>query len=147
MTGSGNHVEDVEKVRSWLRGWGVEVAAKNFDRAEQRFAANVVGFGTRATTASGLATLRAEQWEHVWPAIDDFMFDAQHATVWVSPDRLMAVIAGAWTSTGRSETGDRFPRNGRATVVVERPDVEAEWEGVHTHFSREPDGPGTYTGR
>jgi ketosteroid isomerase-like protein len=140
------NTDDIDSVRAWLHGWGGEVATQDFDRAEQRFDASVVGFGTKATIASGRSTLRSEQWQHVWPAIADFCFVADDASVWVSPDRLMAVLGAAWTSTGRSESGDEFPRNGRATVMVGRADVDAPWRGYHTHFSRDPDGPGTFTG-
>lgn len=146
MSEPKHHTDDIASVRAWLHGWGDEVASQDFDRAELRFADDVVGFGTKATVAAGRSTLRSEQWQHVWPAIEDFRFDADQASVWVSPDRLMAVLGAAWTSTGRSEAGDRFPRNGRATVVVERVDLDSPWMGRHTHFSRDPDGPGTFTG-
>lgn len=136
---------DDVSVRAWLAEWGGEVAGVDFDQAEHRFSPDVVGFGTNATSAHGRATLRANQWEKVWGAIDDFSFVTETAAVWVSPDRRMAVIGGAWRSMGRTAEGERFPRNGRATVVLERPDEAAPWVGVHTHFSREPDGPGTYS--
>lgn len=140
------HLTDVRTVRAWLAGWGAEVASVDFDTAERRFADDVVGFGTRATVARGRADLRASQWSHVWPAIADFRFDADGADVWVSSDRLMAVIGAEWHSTGRNERGETFPRRGRATVVVTRPDHDAAWAGRHTHFSLQPIDPGTWTG-
>ena len=94
--------------------WGVEVAARDFDAAERRMAADVVGFGTRATVARGLDALRSSQWEHVWPAIEGFGFDADDADVWVSPDGGQAVIGAAWHSLGRTESGETFPA-GRAS--------------------------------
>lgn len=137
---------DDRSLRAWLSAWGAEVAAVDFDGAELRFADDVVGFGTRATVARGRHDLRADQWTHVWPAIEDFRFDADRADVWVSPDRLMAVIGAEWHSTGRTEQGDTFPRGGRATVVVTRDAVDASWTGRHTHFSLLPLDPGTWTG-
>lgn len=134
------------EVRRWLAAWGAEVAARDFDAAERRFSADVVGFGTRASVARGLRVLRAEQWEHVWPNIEGFWFDVASADVWVSPDGAFAVIGAAWSSNGRSATGRRFPRGGRATIALRRGEVSGEWRGVHTHFSLDPIDPGTYTG-
>lgn len=132
-------------VRAWLASWGDEVAAVDFDSAEQRFADDVVGFGTRATAARRRDALRAEQWSHVWPAISDFRFDADGADVWISPDGRQAVIAAEWHSTGRTEDGATFPRSGRATVLLTRKDG-GPWVGRHTHFSLQPLDPGTWTG-
>jgi ketosteroid isomerase-like protein len=140
-----DHETDRASARTWLADWGAEVAAIDFDTAERRFADDVVGFGTRATVARGRAELRASQWSHVWPAIADFRFDADGADVWVSPDRRMAVIGAEWHSTGRTEQGETFPRNGRATVVLTRDDTAAAWSGRHTHFSLQPLDPGTWT--
>ena len=144
--GTDDRTDDEATVRAWLSGWGAEVAAVDFDTAEHRFADDVVGFGTRATVAKGLRNLRADQWSHVWPAIADFRFDADGADVWVSPDRLQAVIGAEWHSTGRTEQGETFPRGGRATVVLTRDDIAAPWAGRHTHFSLQPLDPGTWTG-
>ena len=142
-----NATADDRSVRAWLTAWGREVAAVDFDAAEGRFGDDVVGFGTRATVARGRDNLRADQWSHVWPAIADFAFDADGADVWISADRRMAVIAAAWHSTGRDDQGRTFPRGGRATVLVTRPEPSGSWSGRHTHFSLEPLDPGTWTGR
>jgi ketosteroid isomerase-like protein len=133
------------EVRSWLRAWGAEVAARDFDAAERRMALDVIGFGTRAAVARGLAALRSSQWEHVWPAIDGFVFDADTADVWASPDGRQAVIGAAWRSVGRTESGRTFPREGRATVVLTRDEPDSPWLGRHTHFSLQPVDPGTFT--
>jgi ketosteroid isomerase-like protein len=137
---------DERSVRAWLEGWGGEVASYDFDAAESRFGADVVGFGTRETVARGVHRLRADQWAHVWPAITDFRFDGEAGDVWISPDRCMAVIAAGWQSAGRTEDGRTFPRRGRATVVLTRDDPSGTWLGRHTHFSLEPLDPGTWTG-
>lgn len=88
---------------------------------------------------------RADQWEHVRPAITDFSFDVDNADVWVSVDGMQAVIRSTWSSMGRTPTGEQFPRGGRATVVVTQSAPSAPWLGRHTHCSREPTGPGTQT--
>ncbi len=134
---------DTTSVRQWLAGWGAEVAAVDFDTASGRFDTDVVGFGTKAAVARGLSDLRSEQWQHVWPAIDDFRFHADEADVWVSPDRLQAVIAADWSSTGTAPDGATLTRPGRATVVLVRATAGDPWLGVHTHFSLVPLDPGT----
>lgn len=141
-----DHETDVQSVRAWLAAWGAEVAALDFGAAELRFAPDVVGFGTRATVARGLDDLLADQWSHVWPAIADFRFDVEGADVWVSGDRCMAVLGTGWYSSGRTARGETFPRNGRATVLLTRDDVDLAWSGRHTHFSLQPIHPGTSTG-
>lgn len=141
-----NGPADDASIRAWLAGWGAEVAERRFDAAERRFAEDVVGFGTRAAAARGRAALRTEQWQHVWPAIDGFAFDADGADVWVSPDRLLAVIGCEWDSLGRTAEGDRFPRGGRATVVLTRGTPDEGWIGRHTHFSLRPVDAGTAIG-
>lgn len=143
-TGESDEATVIDGVRRWLAEWGDEVAARDFDTAERRFADDVVGFGTRATVARGLGALRSDQWQHVWPAIDGFGFDVDEADVWVADDRSTAVIAAPWHSTGKTAQGTTFPRGGRATVVLTR--AEGRWVGRHTHFSLEPLDPGTYTG-
>lgn len=137
---------DTAAIRRWLADWGDEVAAVDFAAGARRFDRDVVGFGTKADAVNGIDALRGQQWEHVWPAIADFRFEAADADVWVSPDGLLGVIATAWCSTGRNADGSTFPRNGRATVVVRRDDTSQPWRGCHTHFSLQPLDPGTYLG-
>ena len=136
--------DDVASVRNWLSGWGRLVAAVEPDVAADLFDPNVVGFGTRAAVARGRNALVDDQWRHVWPNIDGFAFDADGADVWVSPDRLQAVIAASWTSEGRAADGTRSSRPGRATVTLHRPTTGDPWRGVHTHFSLIPIDPGTH---
>lgn len=133
-----------QSVRDWLGGWGAEVAAVDFDTAEPRFRADVVGYGTRATVARGLDALRRDQWSHVWPAIGEFAFDVDGADVWISPDEQQAVIGAPWSSVGFDADGHSHSRDGRATIVLVRDNDS--WVGVHTHFSLAPIDPGTYTG-
>jgi ketosteroid isomerase-like protein len=126
-------------VREWMAAWGGEVAAADLDAARARFADDVIAFGTRAEVARGLDELHAAQWSKVWPAIQDFAFDLDDLVVVASPDGCQAVAVCAWTSTGIDTAGRRFPRPGRATVVLRRDHASAPWLGVHTHFSLVPD--------
>ncbi|MGH9138094.1 MAG: YybH family protein [Acidimicrobiales bacterium] len=122
-------------VRDWMAAWGREVAAADLDAGRARFAADVIGFGTRARVARGLDSLFTEQWSQVWPAIEDFAFRLAELDVLASPDGRLAVAVCEWDSTGVDSAGSRFPRPGRATVVLRRADPSAPWQAVHTHFS------------
>lgn len=125
-------------MREWLAEWGACVARADIDAGRELFDADVVGFGTRAGVAVGLDALVAEQWRHVWPAIDDFTFDVDGARVYLSADALQAVVATTWTSTGRGGAAEVGARPGRATIVCRRATAAAPWQGVHTHFSLTP---------
>lgn len=125
----------VASARAWLAGWSDEVAAVDLAAGRRRFGPDVSAFGTHANVLHGLDTLFAEQWSKVWPTIEDFRFLADEAEVIVSPDSLQAVVVALWDSTGIAADGTRFPRPGRATVVLVRDEPGAPWRGVHTHFS------------
>jgi ketosteroid isomerase-like protein len=129
---------DDRSLRSWLRQWGDAVAGADIDAALPLFTSDVIGYGTRAEVAVGLEQLVAEQWRHVWPAIDGFAFDVDGAVLYVSGDHLQGVIATTWTSRGPRPDGTLGPRPGRATVVLQRRSLDAPWRGVHTHFSLAP---------
>jgi len=126
---------DDQSVREWVRGWSDEVAAVDIATARERFDPALVAFGTRADVVVGRDRVEAEQWAPTWPAIEDFAMLVDDAHVEVSDDRLMAVVAVGWSSTGIAEDASRFARPGRATIVLRRSDVSAPWRGVHTHFS------------
>ena len=138
---------DVESVRAWIAGWSDEVAAVDFDSASRRFASDVSAFGTHADVIIGLDRLVAEQWQQIWPAIEDFRFQSEDLQVLLSPDRRQAVAVLPWTSTGIGLDGDRFDRPGRATVVLRRPSPGDPWVGVHTHLSLGRGVPQTTHGR
>lgn len=127
---------DDGSVRAWLRHWGELVAACDVDAARDLFDDAVLGFGTRADVAVGLERLVADQWQQVWPTIDDFAFDVDGAAVYVAEDGTLAVVASRWTSTRREPDGTAAPRPGRATVVLRR--AGTSWRGLHTHFSLDP---------
>ena len=126
---------DERSVQQWVDAWGAEVAAVRLTDARARFSDDVVAFGTFADVVVGLDALFRDQWSQVWPKIEDFVFLTEEMQTLVAADRLMAVAVVGWSSTGIAEDGRRFPRPGRATVVLTRPAVDADWSGVHTHFS------------
>lgn len=126
---------DVDSVRAWFGAWGKTVAAVDFAAARLLFADDVSGFGTFKDFVHGLDALEGGQWRSIWPTITDFAFTLPSVEAQVSPDRLMAVGATLWTSTGFDESGNAYDRPGRATAVLTRSDLEAGWLGRHTHFS------------
>lgn len=109
-------------------------AGGDYDAAEALFASDVVSFGTKATVVTGIEQLRREQWEGVWPYIDDFQIDLSQ--VQAGGDERYAWGMVPWTSVGFDERGRRFNRPGRATVVMEN--RNGAWLAVHTHFSLVP---------
>jgi ketosteroid isomerase-like protein len=126
---------DHASVRSWIDGWGSEVAAADLASGRRRFAADVSAFGTHADVVVGRDELERQQWARIWPAIEEFRFLTDDMQVLISPDRLMAVAVVGWTSFGIAEDSSRFDRPGRATVVLSRDVIESPWVGIHTHLS------------
>jgi hypothetical protein len=126
---------DLAGVREWVSGWGREVAAVEMTTARARFEPGLIAFGTHADVVVGLDEVEAEQWTQVWPSIEDFRFRVELMKIVMSADRLTAVVAVPWDSTGFDERGVGFARPGRATIVVRRADGGAPWRGIHTHFS------------
>src|SRR5690606_17998733 len=109
-------VDENQDLLDWLSEWGRCVAAVDFDTAATLFDPEVVGFGTRADVATGIGELRQEQWGQVWPNITEFAFHVDQATAHASYDGTLGTIWTTWSSKGRQ---------GRATVVLHRPDHEA----------------------
>jgi len=126
---------DARPARHWLMSFQECVRAQDFVRARTMFAANVIGFGTRADIAVGLDALERDQWRQVWPRIRDFAFqvDALHC---FGGDRGLCIMV-PWASLGVGGDGSTFPRAGRATIMLAPPG--SAWVAVHTHFSLEPD--------
>ena len=132
---------DNDSVRTWIDGWGAEVASVDLAAARLRFAMDVSAFGTHADVVIGRDNLEAEQWSQIWPAIEDFRFLTDEMQILTSPDRLQAVAVVGWTSIGIDRDGNRFDRPGRATVVLARESIDKPWLGLHTHFSLARDVP------
>ena len=125
----------IDTVRAWVAGWGAEVAAADIRAGRERFADDLVAFGTHADGVAGRDQVEANQWSQIWPKIEDFAFLVDELVVQASPDGLLAVAIVPWTSVGIGPDGARFDRPGRATVVLVRDTPDAAWVGTHTHFS------------
>ncbi len=130
-------------VREWFERLGRYCASVDYNSARPIFAEDVVSFGTRADIVSGLDYLQQNQWEGIWPNIQDFKInlDSIHA----GGDERIAWGVATWTSTGFHEDGRSFSRPGRATTILER--RNGKWVSVHTHFSLNPGTPPRTYGR
>lgn len=126
---------DHASVKQWVDGWGDEVAAVDLTSGSRRFADDVIAFGTLADVVVGLDRLMQDQWSQVWPKIEEFRFLTEEMQLLIAADRCTAVAVVGWTSLGIDETGERFPRPGRATIVLQRSLIGGAWVGAHTHFS------------
>ncbi|MBL6600465.1 MAG: ketosteroid isomerase [Alphaproteobacteria bacterium] len=134
--------EDKASIKAWLGVWQPCVQNVDFVPARRLFAENVASFGTHMDIVEGRDALEQNQWRSVWPTIDDFAWDFENMRIGVSPDRLMGMLITTWTSTGYHQDGSRFDRPGRSTVVMSRESLDADWLGIHTHFSLFPGTPG-----
>ena len=83
--------------------------------ARQTFAEDAVAFGSKVEIMTSQAQLEAEQWRSVWPSIENYRFDTSTLELIMSPDRLMAMGACMFRSTGIHADGSKFDRNGRST--------------------------------
>ena len=122
-------------VRDWVAGWSADVAAADIRSGRERFATDLVAFGTHADVVTGRESVEAEQWSQIWPRIEAFAFLVDELVVQASPDGLLAVAIVPWTSVGIAADGSRFDRPGRATIVLTRATPAEPWIGTHTHFS------------
>lgn len=133
--------EDVATVKAWLAAWQPCVQNVDFVPARRLFADNIASFGTHMDVVEGREALERNQWRNVWPTIDDFAWDFDNMRIGLSPDRLLAFLITTWTSDGFHEDGAQFDRPGRSTAILSRAGLDAEWLGVHTHFSLHPGTP------
>jgi ketosteroid isomerase-like protein len=140
--------EDRRSVAAWYGEWGPLVADVNFKAARKLFAEDVIAFGSKVETMMTSQTqLEAEQWRAVWPSIEDYRYDLSTLEVVTSPDRLMAMGAVIFRSTGLHPDGKKFERNGRATCTLMRTAVGAPWVCTHSHISLKPGTPGISHGK
>ena len=124
-------------VAEWFRRLDKNCAAVDYAATRPIFADDVVSFGTRADIVSGLDLLQLNQWEGIWPNIEDFKINLDN--IHAGGDQNMAWGVATWASTGFNEDGTFFSRPGRATTILERRD--GAWVSVHTHFSLNPGTP------
>ena len=139
--------EDRDSVAQWYHSWDVLVTDVNFKAARPMFADDVIAFGSRNVEMMASQTeLESDQWRKVWPTIEDYRYDLSTLDVITSPDRLMAVGAVIFRSTGLHPDGKKFKRDGRATVTLMRTAIDAPWVCTHSHISLKPGTPGVSHG-
>jgi len=133
--------EDRRSVGEWYARWGALVADVNFKAARPMFAEDAVAFGSKIEMMTSQAQLEREQWRAVWPSIENYRYDLSTLEVVTSPDRLMAMGAVIFRSTGLHRDGKTFERNGRATVTLMREATGKPWICTHSHISLKPGTP------
>jgi ketosteroid isomerase-like protein len=133
--------EDRRSVGEWLKWWGERVADVDFEAVRPHFAEDAIAFGSRVEMMTSQPELERDQWRMVWPTIEDYRYDLDTLEVVTSPDRLMAMGAVIFRSTGLHKDGSKFERNGRCTVALMRPAVGAPWACTHSHVSLKPGTP------
>jgi ketosteroid isomerase-like protein len=139
--------EDQRSIADWFARWGDLVANVDFKRARPMFVEDIVSFGSKVEMVTSREALEAQQWRAIWPTIEDYRYDLATLEVVVSPDRLMAMGAVIFRSTGLHQDGSRFDRPGRATVTLMRSSLDAPWLGTHTHVSLTPGTPAPSHGK
>src|SRR5262245_64154998 len=139
--------EDRRSVADWLARWGDLVAKVNFKAVRPMFAEDVIAFGSKVEMMTSQAALEREQWRAVWPTIEDYRYDLSTLEVVTSPDRLMAMGAVIFRSTGIHPDGTQFVRNGRSTCTFMRTAIGAPWICTHSHLSVTPGTPYTSHGK
>ena len=121
-------------VREWFAQLSHNCAAVDYESTRAIFAEDVVAFGTKMEVVSGLDILQQNQWEGIWPNIQDFQINMD--SIYSEGDERFAWGVATWTSTGFDENGASYHRPGRATVTLER--RAGVWLATHTHFSLYP---------
>jgi ketosteroid isomerase-like protein len=139
--------EDRRSVADWIGHWGDLVADVNFKASRTLFVEDAVAFGSKVEMMTSQAQLEAEQWRAIWPTIEDYRYDLSTLEVAMSPDRLMAMGAVIFRSTGLHADGKRFERSGRATVTLMRSAVGSPWICTHSHVSLKPGTPSPSHGK
>jgi ketosteroid isomerase-like protein len=133
--------EDRRSIAEWFENWAALVAAVDIKRVREMFVEDAFAFGSKVEMVATRDALEAEQWRIVWPTMEDYRYDLDTLQVAISPDRLMAVAAAIFNSTGFHKDGSRFDRPGRCTAALMRVSLEAPWYALHTHVSLKPGTP------
>ncbi len=139
--------EDRRSVADWYARWADYVADVDFKPVREMFAEDAIAFGSKVEMMTSRTQLEREQWRSVWPSIEDYRYDLATLEVVTSPDRLMAMGAVIFRSTGLHPDGKKFQRNGRATVTLMRASVGAPWICTHSHISLKPGTPAMSHGK
>jgi ketosteroid isomerase-like protein len=133
--------DDRRSIELWFVRWAELVANVDFKRVREIFVEDAVAFGSKVEMVTSREALEREQWRPIWPTMADYRYDLATLEVIVSPDRLMAVGAAIFRSTGFHKDGSRFDRPGRVTAALMRSALEAPWLATHTHVSLKPGTP------
>ena len=139
--------EDKRSVGEWYSRWDKFVADVDFKPVREMFAEDVVAFGSKVEMMTSQAQLEREQWRAVWPSIEDYRYDLSTLEVVTSPDRLMAMGAVMFRSTGVHPDGAKFARSGRSTCTFMRTAIGTPWICTHSHLSVSPGTPGISHGK
>jgi ketosteroid isomerase-like protein len=132
---------DRRSVADWFVRWAKLVADVDIKRVRELFVEDAVAFGSKVEMVTTREALEAEQWRLVWPTMADYRYDLSTLQVLMSPDRLMAVGAAVFHSTGFQKDGSPFDRPGRVTASLMRTGLGAPWFATHTHVSLKPGTP------
>lgn len=133
--------EDRQSIADWFQHWGDLVAQVDFRRAQEIYTEDVIAFGSLGKMLTSRDDLEQEQWRKVWPTVADYRYDLSTLEIVTSPDRLMAMGAALFHSTGFHQDGRTFERIGRVTATLMREAVGAPWYATHTHVSLRPGTP------
>ena len=121
MAIDSQHITNTEAngaIVEWFEKLGRCCASVDHQSARAIFAEDVLSFGTRADIVSGLELLHLNQWEGIWPNIQDFKINME--TIHSGGDQHNAWGVATWTSTGFHDDGSSFERPGRAAVFAKR---------------------------
>lgn len=133
--------EDRRSVADWFVHWAELVANVDIKRVREIFVEDAFAFGSKVEMVTTREALEVEQWRAVWPTMADYRYELSTLEIALSPDRLMAVAAAIFHSTGFHKDGSRFERPGRCTAALMRAAVSAPWYATHTHVSLKPGTP------
>ncbi len=134
--------EDRRSIAEWFQTWAGRVAAVDFNRVREMFAEDAIAFGSKVEMMTSRAALEQEQWRAVWPTMEAYRYDLSTLEIAISPDRLMAMGAAIFHSTGlHADKKSTFDRPGRATATLMRERIDAPWTCTHTHVSLKPGTP------
>ncbi len=123
-----------ERTVAWLDTFAAYVRERRYELARALFSHGVFGFGTKAYSVVGLASLEHRQWREIWDNCSGFRFDIGELHVFENGSLICAAVP--WSSVGYDAMGAPFLRPGRATIVFT---LQGEnLLAVHTHFSLAP---------
>ena len=137
----GHDEDDLASVRRWFQRLQLHVQSVDYVGARPLFAEDIITFGTFSAFTIGREASEKEQWRTVWSRIDRFRWQIDDLRIIVSGDRRTAVGMALFESIGYTEEGTPYDRPGRATVILGRGAVGAEWVAQHLHASLFQDVP------